>query len=79
MCNYTKATDETELKIHDLYLRLKTPIPLVPKIDFHGNVEMDEHLSRGNVTIKTVTTDLSFAGSLEVHFFLNNLKNRNNS
>lgn len=64
--NYTTATDDAELKTHEVILQFKTLITNLPTIWIRGIVELEESIYRGNFTTKTDNTELSLAGSFEV-------------
>lgn len=66
LTNYTKTTEEIDLKRHDLLIRLKTPLRHLKQVTLRGTIELEDTIYRGNVSAKTLDTDLSFAGTYEV-------------
>jgi hypothetical protein len=66
--NQTISTDETDVKIYENYVDLMTPLELLPKVKLQLVIELEENLFRGNLTGKTMTTDASIAGVLEVSY-----------
>ena len=70
LVNYTKTTDETELKAYDLLFSVKLPIEQLPIFTIKGNIELDEHMHRGNISVKTNDTAVGCFGSFEVSTFI---------
>lgn len=63
--NYTVTIDEEEHKTYDLLLKLKTPFISAPRVQLKGNAAFEESIYRGNITMKTIDTEVSIAGSIE--------------
>lgn len=61
----TNSTDEAELRIYDVGIEVKLPSKILPKIQLKGNVEIDDGIYRGNISVKTINSQISIAGSFE--------------
>lgn len=64
-CNFTNSTNEAESRNYDIGIEVKIPSKVLPKIDFKGNVEIDDGAYRGNISVKTINSQISIAGSFE--------------
>lgn len=62
---FSYSTGETELRNYDLDVEVKLPSKILPKIDLKGNVEIDDGVYRGNISVKTINSQVSLAGSFE--------------
>lgn len=63
--NLTYSTDELESRNYDIGIEVKFPSKVLPKIDLKGNVEIDEGVYRGNISVKTINSQISVGGSFE--------------
>lgn len=63
--NYTKQTDDAELKMHEIEMNFLLPFETLPRISFGCGLELEGSVTRANVSGRTIDTYLSLAGSLE--------------
>lgn len=63
--NYTKQTDDADLKTHEVEVNVLLPFETLPRISFGTSLELEDTVIRANVSGRTVATYLSLAGSLE--------------
>ncbi len=63
--NLTYSTDEAEQRNYDIGIEVKLPSKILPKIDVKGNVEIDDGVYRGNISVKTINSQISLAGNFE--------------
>lgn len=63
--NLTHSSDEAELRNYDLGIEVKLPSKILPKIDLKGSVEIDSGVYRGNISVKTINSQISIGGSFE--------------
>lgn len=63
--NYTKQTDDADLKTHEIDVNFLLPFETLPRISFAGSLELEETVMRANVSGRTIDTYLSLAGSVE--------------
>lgn len=63
--NLTYSTDVAELRTYDIGIEVKIPSKILPKIQLKGNVEIDDGIYRGNISVKTINSQISIAGSFE--------------
>lgn len=63
--NYTKQADDVDLKTNEIEVNVLLPLETLPRVSFGANLEFEETVIRANVSIRTVDTYFSLAGSLE--------------
>lgn len=63
--NYTKQTDDTELKMHELEVNFLLPLETLPRISFGCSLELEDTVMRASVSGRTIDTYLSLSGSME--------------
>lgn len=63
--NYTVTVDEEEHRTYDILLKFKTPFVLAPRVQLRGNAALEESIYRGNISMKTIDTEVAIAGSIE--------------
>lgn len=63
--NLTYSTDEAESRNYDIGIEVKIPSKILPKINLKGKVEIDDGVYRGNISVKTINSQISLGGSFE--------------
>ncbi|XP_034475095.1 uncharacterized protein LOC117782196 [Drosophila innubila] len=63
--NYTKVVDNVRPQAFNVQLKLITPYELLPEINVHGRIEMDDNAYKGNISSWTANTHLSLAAAVE--------------
>jgi len=71
--NYTKIVDNVRPKAHNVQLKLITPYELLPEINVHGRIELDDNAYKGNISSTTAHTHLSLAAAVEVSKLITSL------
>lgn len=62
----SKTVDEADIRTNAFEASLRTPLPYMSRIDFRGNIELEDFVYRGNASIQTTDTVLAVAGSYQV-------------
>lgn len=62
----TKTFDEADIQTTAIDISLRTPFTYLSRIDFRGNIELEDFVYRGNASIETADTNLSVVGSYQV-------------
>lgn len=63
--NYTKQTDDAELKTHEAHVHFLLPFETLPRLSFGSSLELEDNVMRANISGRTIDTYLSLAGTLE--------------
>lgn len=63
--NYTKQTDDAELKTHEIEVNFLLPLATLPRLSIGCSLELEDTVMRANVSARTIDTYLSLSGSLE--------------
>ncbi|XP_055713060.1 uncharacterized protein LOC129807664 isoform X2 [Phlebotomus papatasi] len=64
--NYSKRVDPHELSTHDIRLKFKTPLEMMPFLNLDAFLEIEDSNYKVNLTGSTNTTQLSVFGNLDL-------------